>query len=98
MDNKAIQEASNFIKNELLETPIIGLILGSGLGVLADEIKNPITIPYDSIPQFPVSTVSGHAGKLIIGELEGKQVIAMQGRFHYYEGYSLEKVLSPCAL
>lgn len=95
MDKIAIQEASNYIKNELQETPLIGLILGSGLGVLADEIKNPITFPYESIPHFPISTVSGHAGKLIIGELEGKQVIAMQGRFHYYEGYSLDKVTFP---
>lgn len=95
MDINAIQEASNFIKGELNNQPTIGLILGSGLGVLADEINNPTAISYETIPGFPVSTVSGHEGKLIIGELEGKQVIAMQGRFHFYEGYSLDKVTFP---
>lgn len=95
MDLNKIQEASIFIKNKMKKHPEIGLILGSGLGVLADEIKNPTVIPYDAIPHFPISTVSGHAGQLIVGDLEGKRVIAMQGRFHYYEGYSLEKVTFP---
>lgn len=95
MDLNKIQEASIFIKNKISKQPEIGLILGSGLGVLGDEIKNPTVIPYEIIPHFPISTVSGHAGQLIVGELEGKHVIAMQGRFHYYEGYSLEKVTFP---
>ncbi|MHA6251045.1 purine-nucleoside phosphorylase [Oceanobacillus sp. CAU 1775] len=95
MDLNAIKNASSFIKEKLNHSPTIGLILGSGLGVLADEIKNPVAIPYEEIPGFPVSTVSGHEGKLVIGELEGKHVIAMQGRFHYYEGYSIDKVTFP---
>ncbi|MGY0209244.1 purine-nucleoside phosphorylase [Bacillus subtilis] len=76
-------------------TPEIGLILGSGLGVLADEIENPVAIPYEDIPHFPVSTVEGHAGQLVFGDLEGKRVVAMQGRFHFYEGYSMEQVTFP---
>lgn len=84
-----------FLKEKVNFQPEIGLILGSGLGVLADEIENPIKIPYNEIPGFPVSTVEGHAGQLVIGTLQGKQVIAMQGRFHFYEGYSLDKVTLP---
>ncbi|MGC4376428.1 purine-nucleoside phosphorylase [Fictibacillus sp. Mic-4] len=90
-----IEKSARFIEEKLKEKPSIGLILGSGLGILADEIKDPIKIPYREIPEFPVSTVEGHAGQLVIGKLEGKQVIAMQGRFHYYEGYSMEKVTFP---
>ncbi len=92
---KQIQTAANFIQEKLSVKPEIGLILGSGLGILADEIENAVILPYGEIPEFPVSTVEGHAGQLVIGELEGKQVIAMQGRFHYYEGYTLEKVTFP---
>ncbi|EIT87272.1 purine nucleoside phosphorylase [Fictibacillus macauensis ZFHKF-1] len=90
-----IQTAAAYIESKLSNKPTIGLVLGSGLGILADEIQNPVMIPYNEIPEFPVSTVEGHAGQLVIGELEGKQVIAMQGRFHFYEGYSLEKVTFP---
>jgi purine-nucleoside phosphorylase len=79
----------------MIETPSIGLILGSGLGVLADEIQNPVKVPYSEIPNFPVSTVAGHAGQLVFGMLEGKQVVAMQGRFHFYEGYSMSVVTFP---
>lgn len=75
--------------------PEIGLILGSGLGILADEIENAIAIPYSEIPDFPTSTVQGHAGQLVIGQLSGKTVVAMQGRFHFYEGYSMETVTFP---
>ncbi|MFC0188389.1 purine-nucleoside phosphorylase [Fictibacillus aquaticus] len=89
------QQAAAYITDKLNSAPEIGLILGSGLGVLADEIQSPTVIPYSEIPGFPVSTVEGHAGQLVIGELEGKTVIAMQGRFHYYEGYSMEKVTFP---
>ncbi|MFN7253081.1 MAG: purine-nucleoside phosphorylase [Anaerobacillus sp.] len=84
-----------FLRKKVSVLPEIGLILGSGLGVLADEIENPIKIPYNEIPGFPVSTVEGHAGQLVIGTLQGKQVITMQGRFHFYEGYSLERVTFP---
>ena len=90
-----VKQSADFIKNKLDATPEIGLILGSGLGVLADEIENPIVIPYSDIPNFPVSTVHGHAGQLVIGTLEGKTVVAMQGRFHFYEGYSMDKVTFP---
>lgn len=75
--------------------PFVGIVLGSGLGKLADKVENPIIIPYKEIPGFPVSTAMGHKGNFIIGELGGKTVIAMQGRFHYYEGYSMELVTLP---
>lgn len=84
-----------FLRKKVAVLPEIGLILGSGLGVLADEIENPIKIQYNEIPGFPVSTVEGHAGQLVVGTLQGKQVITMQGRFHFYEGYSLERVTFP---
>ncbi|OIJ15940.1 purine-nucleoside phosphorylase [Anaerobacillus arseniciselenatis] len=84
-----------YLREKLSFQPEIGLILGSGLGVLADEIENPLRIPYNEIPDFPVSTVEGHEGELVIGTLKGKNVITMKGRFHFYEGYSLEKVTFP---
>ena len=90
-----IEESKEYIKSKINNTPEIGLILGSGLGVLGDEIENPIKIKYDEIPNFPVSTVEGHNGQLVIGSLQGKNVIAMQGRFHFYEGYSMESVTFP---
>ncbi|MGM0523472.1 MAG: purine-nucleoside phosphorylase [Bacillota bacterium] len=90
-----LQEATAFIQKQLSEKPQVGLILGSGLGMLADEIDHPVKIKYDVIPGFPVSTVEGHAGQLVIGELEGVSVIAMQGRFHFYEGYGLDAVTFP---
>lgn len=92
---KAYEQASQYIQERIKVKPKIGLILGSGLGVLADEIKHAVKLPYGEIPGFPESTVEGHAGQLVIGELEGQQVIAMQGRFHYYEGYSLDLVTLP---
>ena len=90
-----VQESADFIKSKSNIEPKIGLILGSGLGVLGDEIENPVKIKYNDIPNFPVSTVEGHAGQLVIGNLEGKQVVAMQGRFHYYEGYSQQEITFP---
>lgn len=90
-----IEQTASFLKGKINQTPEIGLILGSGLGVLAEEIQNPIKVPYNEIPNFPVSTVAGHAGQLVFGTLEGKQVVAMQGRFHFYEGYSMEVVTFP---
>ncbi len=92
---KKIEEAANFINIKIKVKPEIGLILGSGLGSLADELENATIIDYAEIPYFPESTVEGHAGRLVIGELEGKKVVAMQGRFHYYEGYPLEQVTFP---
>lgn len=95
MDFEKIQNAAGFLKEKYTKTPKIGLILGSGLGVLADEIETPVKIPYNEIPDFPTSTVEGHAGQLVFGLLNGVEVVAMQGRFHYYEGYSFDKVTFP---
>lgn len=75
--------------------PLVGIILGSGLGELADEIENPIAIPYSEIPNFPVSTVKGHKGNLIFGKLNGVEIVAMSGRFHFYEGYQMSEVTFP---
>ena len=92
---KKIEEAKSFLAEKFGFEPEIGLILGSGLGVLADEIDNPIKIKYEEIPHFPVSTVEGHAGQFVAGDLEGRKVIAMQGRFHFYEGYTMQEVTFP---
>lgn len=73
----------------------LAIVLGSGLGDLGDEVRNPVIIDYKDIPHFPVSTVQGHKGRLIIGELEGRMVMCMQGRFHFYEGYSMEECVYP---
>lgn len=91
-----IDKAAEFVKEKLggLE-PIVGIVLGSGLGKLADRISDRTTIPYKEIPGFPVSTAIGHKGNFIAGTLGGKKVIAMQGRFHYYEGYPMELVVLP---
>lgn len=90
-----LAEATGFIKERLPFEPEVALILGSGLGDLADEIENPVKIKYDDIPHFPVSTVEGHAGQFVIGMFEGRRVIAMQGRFHFYEGYSMQTCTFP---
>lgn len=91
-----IQEAAEWIRERLDGlVPQIGLVLGSGLGDMANQVEAPLTIAYNEIPHFPVSTVEGHAGQFVIGTLEGKSVIVMQGRFHYYEGYSMKKVVFP---
>jgi purine-nucleoside phosphorylase len=91
-----IQEAAAFIAERLGGMrPSIGLVLGSGLGDMAHQVENAIAIDYSDVPHFPVSTVEGHAGRFAVGTLEGKQVIVMQGRFHYYEGYSMKKVVFP---
>ena len=86
---KSICEATNDFK------PEIGIILGTGLGGLVKEITVEYVLPYDQIPNFPVSTVEGHSGKLIFGQLGGKRVVAMQGRFHFYEGYNMQQVVFP---
>ncbi|MBL1227808.1 purine-nucleoside phosphorylase [Enterococcus sp. BWB1-3] len=90
-----LQETILYIKNQGVKEIDFALILGSGLGELADEIQDVVKIPYHKIPHFPVSTVVGHAGQLVYGTLSGKKVLAMQGRFHFYEGYSMETVVYP---
>lgn len=89
------QSAISLIKQYTDITPQIGLVLGSGLGTLANEIENPVIIPYEKIPNWPQSTVHGHSGNLVIGTLEGKSVVAQQGRAHFYEGYSMKQVTFP---
>lgn len=90
-----IDEIADIIRKKISIQPTIGLILGSGLNGLADSVQNPVFIPYSDLPNFPVSTVHGHAGRFVIGELEGKPVIVMQGRIHYYEGYTMGQVTLP---
>ena len=90
-----IKESANFIIQKTNFNPEIGIILGTGLGELVSEIEIQYSIPYNEIPHFPLSTVEGHSGRLILGTLGGKNVVAMQGRFHFYEGYSMEKVTFP---
>jgi len=90
-----IHESANYIKGKYDGKLDVAIVLGSGLGGLGDRIENPIEIPYGDIPNFPLSTVEGHKGQLIIGDLGNKKIIAMQGRFHYYEGYPLEDVVFP---
>jgi len=88
-------EALSFLKKQTDEQPDYLIILGTGLGRLADEIDVVDSISYSDIPHFPDSTVEGHAGKLLFGSLNGKKVVAMQGRFHYYEGYSMQQIAFP---
>ncbi len=92
---KQIDEAVGFLRTRTKSTPTIGIILGTGLGGLAREITQETVIDYGDIPHFPLSTVESHQGKLIFGTLNGKQVVAMQGRFHFYEGYSMKQVTFP---
>lgn len=90
-----INKAADYVKSKIKETPEVGVILGSGLGNFGNRIENSVKIPYNEIPGFPVSTVEGHSGQLIFGDLGGKKVAAMQGRFHYYEGYEMDQVTLP---
>lgn len=90
-----ILQAKEFILSKTDHRPTVGLILGSGLGTLADEIENPVNIPYSEIPHFAKSAAVGHANELVIGQLKGKTVAAMKGRFHYYEGFTLDEVTFP---
>lgn len=92
---KQLQETAAYLRQQYSSTPIVGIVLGSGLGNFVREIKVEKEVPYTDIPHFPVSTVEGHSGKLIFGELAGKKVVAMAGRFHYYEGYSPQEVVLP---
>ncbi|MBS1779748.1 MAG: purine-nucleoside phosphorylase [Bacteroidetes bacterium] len=90
-----IHEAATYIRSKISNTPTVGVILGSGLGSLADAIEPEAEIPYHDIPNFPVSTVQGHSGKMVIGKLGGKTVVVMAGRTHYYEGYTMQEVTFP---
>ena len=90
-----INETASFLKDKIADMPKIAIILGSGLGNLADVMTDKVVIPYHDIPNFPVSTVAGHKGNLIFGKLGDQRVIAMQGRFHYYEGYDMKTVTFP---
>jgi purine-nucleoside phosphorylase len=93
---KEIKEATDFLRKRGIDAPEVGVILGTGLGNLfVKEIKKPVVINYNSIPHFPISTVEYHKGQLIYGDVRGKKVLAMQGRFHYYEGYNLQQVTLP---
>lgn len=92
---KRIDAARHYIKSQGATDATIGLVLGSGLGILAEELESPIRISYEDIPYFPVSTVEGHKSELVYGKLGDKTVLAMSGRFHFYEGYSMEEVTFP---
>lgn len=92
---KQFNETVRFLKKQYKETPTVGIVLGSGLGNFVEEIEIEKEVAYGDIPNFPVSTVEGHKGKLIFGKLSGKTVVAMAGRFHYYEGYSAQDVIFP---
>ena len=90
-----IKETASFLKDKMHTQPETAIILGTGLGSLVSEITEMYEISYEVIPHFPISTVEGHSGKLIFGKLGGKDIMAMQGRFHYYEGYSMKEVTFP---
>ena len=95
MTLEQIDEAAEYVRGYTAHRPSVGLVLGSGLGALADQIQKADRIPYQEIPHFPVSTVAGHSGQAVVGQLEGRPVLAMQGRVHYYEGYSMSQVAFP---
>ena len=91
-----INRATDYLRTRLGDlTPTVGLILGSGLGVIADSIEDPLVIPYGEIPDFPQTHVKGHAGELVVGKLQGKTVIVLKGRYHYYEGHRLDTIGIP---
>ena len=90
-----IQETASWLKQKMITSPKTAIILGTGLGQLASEITDKYEIEYEEIPNFPVSTVEGHSGKLIFGKLGNKEILAMQGRFHFYEGYAMTEVTFP---
>ena len=90
-----VQETVSYIKDKIDITPEYGVILGSGLGSFTDEMNVEFILPYNEIPNFPLSTVQGHKGALVFGTIGDKKVVAMQGRFHFYEGYSMKEVTFP---
>ena len=95
---KKIKETVEYLETKILNKPEIGIILGTGLGGLVNEIDIQHTIPYEFIPNFPVSTVEGHHGQLLSGTMSGKNIIALQGRFHYYEGYTMQEITFPVSV
>ena len=92
---KKIKETIEYLESRISLKPEVGIILGTGLGGLVNEIDILHTLPYEFIPNFPVSTVAGHHGQLIFGTMSGKNIVAMQGRFHYYEGYTMQEITFP---
>ncbi|MDR3599285.1 MAG: purine-nucleoside phosphorylase [Desulfosporosinus sp.] len=90
-----LAEASSYLKERVTEVPELGVVLGSGLGAFADLVEEKVVIPYREIPHFPISTVEGHAGQLVFGKVQGRSLVVMQGRFHYYEGYMMQEVTFP---
>ena len=93
--SETIQAAASYLRQNLPEPPELALVLGSGLGGLADQIQNPVLIPYCDVPGFPLSTAPGHAGRFVAGQLAGRRVLCMQGRFHYYEGHEMSTIALP---
>ena len=93
--SQAVSEAAEYLRARLPARPDLALVLGSGLGGLADQIEAPVYIPYGQIPHFPVSTAPGHAGRFVFGRLSGRMVLCMQGRFHYYEGHDMAAIALP---
>ncbi|HEX9617641.1 MAG TPA: purine-nucleoside phosphorylase [Anaerolineales bacterium] len=92
---KEIDQTADAVRSRIQTAPRVGIILGSGLGPLADSVENPTIIPYNDLPQWPVSTVIGHRGRLVVGQMENQDVLVMQGRIHFYEGYSMAQVSFP---
>jgi purine-nucleoside phosphorylase len=92
---RKIKETTEYLERRISQKPAVGIILGTGLGGLVKEIKTQHNFPYELIPNFPVSTVDGHSGQLIFGTMNGINIIAMQGRFHYYEGYTMQEITFP---
>lgn len=95
---QVIEQAASYIKSKTEIVPEIALVMGSGLGVIGEMVENPVYVPYGEIPNFPVSTVVGHKGRFVLGDFAGKKVVVMQGRFHYYEGYTMEQITLPIRL
>ncbi len=90
-----IDEATDYVRTRLSQQPSLGIVLGTGLGALVDDIEIDAKLHYEDIPHFPISTVESHSGRLILGSLEGRSLVAMQGRFHYYEGYTMQQITFP---
>jgi purine-nucleoside phosphorylase len=95
MNYEKTVEAAEFIRSKYNKEIKAAIVLGSGLGAFADEVQNAVVIPYEEIPHFSISTVEGHAGRLVLGEVEGISIAVQQGRFHYYEGYEIDQVVLP---
>jgi purine-nucleoside phosphorylase len=95
MSKPNIEEAASAVRQKSRYQPMVGLVLGSGLNALADSVETADTIPYEQIPHWPVSTVSGHGGRLVIGRLEGQTILVQQGRAHFYEGYTMPQITLP---